>query len=61
MTKQFIQQQIVEFTHKYPGTAPKKEIAEEIPKVAPSATTPAPKKSGVIQLQCANFPNTSKS
>jgi hypothetical protein len=39
---------------------PKKEIATEMPKVAQSATpTPVPKKSGVIQLQCANFPKKS--
>jgi hypothetical protein len=35
----------------------KKEIAEEMPKVAQTVTSaPAPKKSNVIQLQCTNFP-----
>jgi hypothetical protein len=57
MTDHFIQQQIAEFTHKYPSAVPKKEIATETPKVAQStAPSPAPKKSGVIQLQCTNFP-----
>jgi hypothetical protein len=57
MTDHFIQQQIAEFARKYPSAAPKKEIAIEMPKVAQSTTpTPAPKKSGVIQLQCTNFP-----
>jgi hypothetical protein len=54
MTNHFIQQQIAEFAHKYPSAVPKKEIAMEMPKVAMPA--PAPKKSGVIQLQCTNFP-----
>jgi hypothetical protein len=58
MTDHFIQQQIAEFARKYPSAAPKKEIATETPKVAQSETpAPAPKKSGVIQLQCTNFPN----
>jgi hypothetical protein len=57
MTDHFIQQQIAEFARKYPSAAPKKEIAKGMPKVAQSATpAPAPKKPGVIQLQCTNFP-----
>jgi hypothetical protein len=57
MTDQFIQQQIAEFAHKYPSSAPKKKIAVEMPKVAQSVTSaPVPKKSGVIQLQCTDFP-----
>jgi hypothetical protein len=57
MTDHFIQQQIAEFARKYPSATPKKEIATETPKVTQRAT-PAPmlKKSGVIQLQCTNFP-----
>jgi hypothetical protein len=57
MTDHFIQQQIAEFACKYPSATPKKEIATETPKVAQSMTpAPAPKKSGVIQLHCTNFP-----
>jgi hypothetical protein len=57
MTDHFIQQQIAEFACKYPSAAPKKEITTEMPKVAQSVMpTPVPKKSGVIQLQCTNFP-----
>jgi hypothetical protein len=60
MAEQFIQQQIAQFRHKYPSSAPKKEIVVEMPKVAQSVTpTPAPKKSGVIQLQSTNFPKKS--
>jgi hypothetical protein len=60
MTDHFIQQQIAEFACKYPNAAPKKEIAMEMPKVAQSAMpAPVPKKSGVIQLQCTNFPKKS--
>jgi hypothetical protein len=63
MTEQFIQQQVAEFTRNFPSArAPKKETATEIPKVAQSvAPAPVPKISGVIQLQCTNFPNTSES
>jgi hypothetical protein len=58
MTDHFIQQQIAEFACKYPSAAPKKEIAIETPKVTQSEMlAPAPKKSGVIQLQYTNFPN----
>jgi hypothetical protein len=60
MTDHFIQQQIAEFACKYPSAAPKKEIATETPKGAQRATPgPVPKKSGVIQLQCTNFPKKS--
>jgi hypothetical protein len=46
------------FASKYPSATPKKEIMTEIPKVAQSVMpAPMPKKSGVIQLQCTNFPN----
>jgi hypothetical protein len=62
MTEQFIQQQIAEFRRKYPSSAPKKEIAVEMPKVQTTqsvTSTPAPKKSNVFQLQCTNFPKKS--
>jgi hypothetical protein len=60
MTDHFIQQQIAEFACKYPSAVPKKEIVTEMPKIAQSTTpTPAPKKSGVIQLQGTNFPKKS--
>jgi hypothetical protein len=57
MTDHSIQQQIAKFACKYPSAAPKTKIVTETPKVAQSAT-PAlmPKKSGVIQLQCTDFP-----
>jgi hypothetical protein len=56
MTDHFIQQQIAKFACKYPSAMPKKEIAMETPKVAQSAMpAPAPKKSGVIQLQCTKL------
>jgi hypothetical protein len=57
MTDHFIQQQIAEFVRKYPSAMPKKEIVTEMPKVTQKVTpAPVPKKSGVIQLQCTNFP-----
>jgi hypothetical protein len=46
--------------HNYPSAMPKKEIMTETPKVAQWGTlAPAPKKSGIIQLQRTNFPKKS--